>query len=214
MKLKGFLLLGTVVAATAALWPASGSAATFRGIVVAKQHGTLLVASPTGLVRAAVGPAPIGSRVVLAGRRATVVGTARRALIRGIVVRRIGTTLVLSSNHHLVAIPNRIGRRPADTSPTTTAAAPGAVVTATVNIANGELEEEDENEVGQVDEASIKVQATVKGVAAGSVTLDVQGQPLTLPLPGGLTLPASLVGQTVTISVSLHDDEQGDDQGD
>ena len=57
------------------------------------------------------------------------------------------------------------------------------------------------------------MQATIKAVAAGSVTLDVQGQSVTVSLPGGLTLPASVVGQTVTINLSLSNgsDDQGDD---
>jgi hypothetical protein len=43
----------------------------------------------------------------------------------------------------------------------------------------------------------------------------VNGESVTLDLPAGLTLPSSLVGQTVTISVSLSQDDQGDDnQGD
>ena len=77
MKLKGLVLLAAVAALAAALWPAAGSAATFKGIVVAKQRGTLLVASPAGLVRAASGSAAVGSRVVLGGGHATVVGHAR-----------------------------------------------------------------------------------------------------------------------------------------
>ena len=69
----------------------------------------------------------------------------------------------------------------------------------------------DEQEVGQSNSSSIPVQATIAAVGVGTVTLNVQGQTLTVNLPGGLTLPASLVGQTVTISLSL-DDNQGDDQ--
>jgi hypothetical protein len=219
MRLKGVLLLVALTAATAALWPAAGGAGNFKGIVVAKQRGALLVASPSGLVRAMTGGASIGSRVVLSGGHAIVVGRASKAVIRGIVVRRIGTTLFLSSNRHLLAIPNRVGRRLADSrpAPTTAAAAPGAVVTTDVSIANGRLEEDDEDEVGQVDANSISVQATVKAVAAGLVTLDVQGQTLTVPLPAGLTLPASIVGQTVTISLSLardDDDDDGEHDGD
>jgi hypothetical protein len=45
----------------------------------------------------------------------------------------------------------------------------------------------------------------------------VQGQTLTVPLPAGLTLPASLVGQTVTVQLSLggngSNNSQGDDDG-
>jgi len=211
MRLKGFLLLIAVAAATAALWPAAGSAGNFKGIVVANQRGALLVASPAGLVRAVTGRASIGSRVVLSGGHATVVGRASKATIRGIVVRRIGKTLILSSNRHLLAIHNRVARSVAGTASTTTAPAPGAVVTAQVTIANGDLEEDDEQEVGQVNAGSIMVSAVVKTVGQGTVTLDVQGQILTVPLPSGLTLPASLVGQTVTLSLSLGNDE---DQGD
>ena len=210
MKLKGFLLLAALAALTVALWPAAGSAATFKGIVVAKQRGTLLVASPAGLVRSVRGNAAVGSRVVLGGGHATVVGRATKARIRGIVVRRVGTTLFMSSNRHLLAL--HTARVLAGTTPSTTPAAPGTVVSAQVGISNGQLDEEDETEVGQVAGNTLAVQATIAAVAPGSVTLDVQGQTLTVPLPVGLTLPASLVGQTVTVNLSLAgDDNQGDD---
>jgi hypothetical protein len=213
MKLKGFVLLAAIAAMTAALWPAAGSAATFKGIVVAKQRGTLLVASPAGLVRTAGGNAAVGSRVVLGGGHATVVGHATKARIRGIVVRRIGATLFISSNRHLLALHK--ARVLASTTPTTPAA-PGTIVSAQVDISNGQLEEQDETEVGQVSGTTLAVQATIAAVGPGTVTLNVQGQTLTVPLPAGLTLPSSLIGQTVTVNLSLSgDDNQGDDdQGD
>jgi hypothetical protein len=204
MKLKGVLLVIAVGGAAAALWPAAGGAATVRGIVVAKQHGALLVASPAGVLSAVHAKARIGARV--AGT--TVVGRASHAKIRGIVVRQIGRTLILSSNRHLIAVPNRVGRVLAATTPSP---APGAVVSTDVSIANGEIEQEDEDDIGRVNASTIAVQATISAVGAGTVTLSVQGQTLTVPLPGALTLPASLVGQTVTIELSL---VAGDDQGD
>jgi hypothetical protein len=209
MKLKLVLPVLALAAAGAAFWPAAGGAATFKGIVVAKQHGTLLVTSPSGVVRAVSGRAAVGSRVAVSGRAVTVVGHARTALVRGIVVRRIGTTMFLSSNRHLLAIHN--ARRLAGTATSGTTPQPGAVVEAQVSVDNGDLVEQDEQEVGQANSSSIQVQATVSAVGVGTVTLNVQGQTLTVNLPGGLTLPASLVGQTVTISLSL-DDNQGDDQ--
>ena len=220
---KGCISVLALAAATAAFWPAAGGAATFKGIVVAKQHGALLVASPAGALRLVHARASVGSRVALTGSGAAVVGRASHAMIRGIVVRRLGTTLILSSNHNLIAIPNRVGRRLAVDAPpaagapatTTTTPAPGSVVTTDVSIQNGQLEEDNENEVGQVSSGTIAVQATIKAVAAGSVTLNVQGQSLTVPLPGGLTLPASVVGQTVTVNLSLSNGSNGsDDQGD
>jgi hypothetical protein len=209
------LILAAALAATAAFLPATGGAATFRGIVVAKQHGSLLVATPAGILQAVRGHAALGARVAVSGHDIAVAGRARSAVIRGIVVRRIGTTLVLASNRHLVAIRHASGL--ADTAPAPTAPAPGSVVSTTVGIRNGELEEENEDEIGQVNASSIQVQATVASVGAGTVTLTVQGQTLTVPLPAGLTLPASIVGQTVALSLSLAgqnqqaDDDQGDD---
>jgi hypothetical protein len=80
--------------------------------------------------------------------------------------------------------------------------------------------------VGQTNASSLQVQAVVAQVGQGTITLNVQGQMLTVPLPAGLTLPASVVGQTVTISLSLNgaggqgddgnqgDDDQGGSNGD
>ena len=198
-----------LAAATAALWPAAAGASTATGIVVARSHGTLLVATPSGALRALRGRATIGSRLVL--RSGAVVGRAAHATIRGVVVQRLGTTLVLSSNRHLIAIPNRVGRRLSSASQAPPA--PGALVTTDVSVANGTLEEQDEQEVGQSASSSLAVQATIKAVGTGTVTLDVQGQSVTVNLPAGLTLPATLVGQTVTITVSLGDDQGDDDQG-
>jgi hypothetical protein len=203
---KGVLTVLAAAAATAAFWPAAGNAATLTGVVVAKQRGVLLVASPAGTLRAVRANAGIGAR--LSGT--AVVGRAAHARIKGIVVRRLGRTLILSSNRHLIAIPNRVGRALAATS---TPAPPGSVVATDVTIQNGRLEEDDEDQVGQIPQTALTVQATVKAVAPGSVTLDVQGQSVTVPLPAGLTLPASLVGQTVTLQVRLDDDDQGEDEG-
>jgi hypothetical protein len=209
MRLKALVLLVAVAGTVVALWPAAGGAATFHGVVVAKQRGTLLVASSGGIISSFAGNAAVGSRVAVLGGRATVVGHARFAHIHGIVVRRIGTTMILSSNRHLVAIHK--ARLLADATPTSPQ--PGAVVNTTVTTANGELDEENEDQVGQLATNTIQVQALVAAVGVGTLTLTVQGQSLVVPLPAGLTFPSSLVGQTVTISLSLagNDDDQGDD---
>jgi len=212
------------LAAVAAVWPAASGAAPFNGVVVAKQHGSLLVASPSGLVRAFSGSAAVGSRVAVSGGRLAVVGRARFAHLRGIVIRHIGSTVFLSSNHHMLAV--HMGRRlasandntPPPSSPTTTTTTPttpGAVVSMQTTIgANGELDESQVEEVGQ--SSGAQIQAVVAAVGAGTVTLTVNGQSLVVPLPAGLTLPASVVGQTVTINLSFGAQGQSgnDDQGD
>jgi hypothetical protein len=93
-------------------------------------------------------------------------------------------------------------------------AAPGSVVNTTVKVDDdGELEVEEEDEVGQVN-GPIQVQATVTAVGAGTVTLSVNGQSFTVKLPAGLTLPASLVNQTVTLNVDVRGDDNDDNDDD
>lgn len=216
------------VTAVVGVWPAASSAANFKGVVVAKQHGVLLVASPAGVVRAVSGSAAVGSRIVLSGGHAVVVGRARTARVRGIVVRRVGTIVFLSSNKHLVAVhtgARRLASASDTTTPTPTTSSPpitsttpvtGDVVSSQVTIQNGQLDEDSSENLGHSSASTLQVQATVSAVGAGTVTLTVGTQTLTVPLPGGLTLPASLVGQTVTLSLSLdgQNGQNGDDQGD
>ena len=200
MKLKGVLLLIVAGVATAALWPAAGGAATFRGVVVGTQHGMLLVAGTNGVVRAISGRASVGARI--SGDR--VVGHANRARLHGVVVKRVGPMTFMSSNRHLLAVHAN------DPTP----APAGSVIDTTVTVGrSGELEDENENEVGTVS-GTLAVQATVTAVGQGTVTLAVNAQSLTVNLPAGLTLPATVVGQTVTLNVSLGNNRDDDDQGD
>src|SRR5436305_11177572 len=92
------------VGAVIAFLPAGAGAATFKGVVVGKLHGSVLVAPSSGLIRAFSAKAAVGSSVELVGGRLVVVGRAHTARLRGIVVRRIGSTMFLSSNRHLVAV--------------------------------------------------------------------------------------------------------------
>jgi hypothetical protein len=71
------------------------------------------VATPSGVVQTVRAGASIGAR--LAGTR--VVGHATRARLHGIVIKRIGSLMFLSSNHHLLAV--HTGRRLADAAPPT-----------------------------------------------------------------------------------------------
>lgn len=207
MKLKGALLFIVLAVLGSA---ATANAAGLRGVVVGKQHGLLLVATPSGAVQAVRGRAAIGSRL----QGSAVVGHATRARIHGVVVKRIGSTMFLSSNRHLLAV--HLGRGLAANNPTNPSSvagpAPGSVVNTTVDVKdNGELDEQNEDTVGQVS-GNIQIQATITAVGAGTVTLSVNGQSVTVNLPAGMTLPASLVGQTVTLNVDVGND-QGDDNG-
>src|SRR5204863_8989899 len=111
-------------------WPAAGGAGTLSGVVVAREHGTVLVASAAGRVRAVRGSAAVGSRVTVGGGHATVVGRATRTHLRGIVLRHVGRTMFISSNRHLLALHS------SDTRP----APPGTGLSAQADIAHGEAD--------------------------------------------------------------------------
>lgn len=214
MKRIGLILVPACLAAVLAAGAGAGTA-TFKGVVVGHLRGAVLVSPSSGVVRAFSGRAAVGSRVQFVGGRLVVVGRSHTALVRGIVVRRIGTTMFVSSNRHLVAI--HTGRRLAsagDTTPAPAAPTAGDNVTEQVTVGNdGQLDEENEDDLGPSNESSIQVQAVVAAVGTGTVTLTVNGQTLVVPLPAGLTLPSSFVGQTVTLNLSLHgsNDQSGDD---
>lgn len=210
------------IAGAAAVLPGGAGAgtATFRGVVVGHLRGAVLVSPSSGLVQAFSGRAAIGSRVAFVGGRLVVVGRSHTARVRGIVVRHIGTTMFVSSNKHLIAIHTGRGLASAsDTAPppaSPTTPATGDNVSAQVTVGNnGQLDQENEDDLGPSNESSIQVQAVVAAVGAGTVTLTVNGQTLVVPLPAGLTLPSSFVGQTVTITLSLHDqNDQGEGNDD
>ena len=197
------LILIAGVTAVIGVWPAASNAATLNGVVVGKQRGVLLVASPAGSVSTVRGSAAVGSRVSVSGGRMNLVGRSHTARIRGVVVRRIGATEFLSSNRHLVAV-----------NGTTGTSQPGDVVSSQVTIQNGNLVEDVAEDLGHVNANVLLVQALVSAVGPGTVTVTVGTQALMLTLPVGLTLPASLVGQTVTLSVPLDDRNNADDDDD
>ena len=210
------VLLPAVAAALVLAAPAaaSPSAASMRGVVVGKQHGVLLVASSRGVIRAVSGRAAVGARVLVSGGRVVAtVGRTHSAVIRGVVVRRSGTVVFLSAARHLLVV-HATGRRLA--SATDTTPPPGTVVQTTVGIDDqGELQDQGEQQLGQ--SGQVQIQALVTAVGSGTVTVTVNGQQLTIPLPAGLTLPTSLVGTQVNLNVSFANgqataDEQGDNE--
>jgi hypothetical protein len=222
MRKVVFLAATFVAALTAGSALAANQSAPAAGIVIGSQHGVLLVASPTGAVRTFAGHATIGDRITIAGTHLRVTGRAHLAIVRGVVVRHRGNLTFLSAAKHVIVV-RSAARKVASASDTTPA--PGTVVQETVGIGNsGDLEQENEQQVGT--SSDVAVQAVVTSVGTGTVTITVNGQALTIPLPAGLTLPASIVGTQVTLNLSFangaasatqqgqgqgQDDEQGDD---
>jgi hypothetical protein len=177
-------------------------------------------------VTALHGSLAIGTRVSLDGAKVTAIGRARTARIRGVVIRNRANMTFLSAGSHVLVLHHTRGLASASDM---SQPQPGSVVQTTVGIDDqGELDDQGEQEVGQAQ--NVPIQATVASVGTGTVTLTVNGQSLTIPLPAGLTLPSTIVGTTVTLNVSFagsqatassmgsdnqgDDDQQGDDQGD
>lgn len=204
------------VAATAAIFP-SGAFAALTGVVVSKAPGSLAVASKSGAIHTVRTRtnARVGERVRVSGAAVRVIGRAHHVRIRAVVVRRVGSTTFLAGGRSLLAV--HAGRRL--TSIVQTTPPTGAVVNTTATVTTtGQLSAGPMQIVGQT--TSITVQAPVTAVGPGSITVNVNGTLLTIALPAGLQLPASLVGQSVTLTLSLEsghvtaredDDEQGDD---
>jgi hypothetical protein len=119
--------------------------------------------------------------------------------------------MYISSNHHVVAVRTGVRRL---ASANGTAPAAGDVVSTDVTIANGELDEDDTSTVGHT--SAVEIQAQIVSVGAGTVTLLINGVQVPVSLPAGLTLPASVVGQTVSLKLDLDqqaaDDEQGENE--
>jgi len=198
--MRKLLPLGLAVAAlgTSGYTLAAPSPTTLRGVVVGSHRGTVLVASSSGVVRAFPGHVRTGMRVSLVSGKLHVLGRAHHALVGGIVLKRRGSITFLSASNHVLLLRTvRTLGTARDTRP-----APGSVVQANVGIDDqGDLDEQNEDVVGQQPE--VEVHAVVSGVAAGSLTLTVNGQQLVIPLPAGLTLPASLVGTQVELKVEF-----------
>jgi hypothetical protein len=191
------LFLAVAIAA-AAVFPTGALAGTFSGVVVGNAGGNLAVASKSGVVRSVHTRAQprLGTRVRVSGTSVRSVGVARSARVHGVIVNRAHGVTFVAAGRNLIAIRSRSGRRLASSGP-----ASGAVVTTNVAIGNGQLTQQSMTVTGSAN--AVTIQAPVTAVGAGTITVTINGQSLTIQLPAGIQLPASLVGQTVTLKVTL-----------
>ncbi len=234
--MKKSLVAGALV--LAALYPAAAGAATFKGTVVARQSARhiLVVTSKAGLVRTVhtTSTATAGAVVSVSAAvrpdgtftasRVAVVGHAKQAHIRGVVVARAHGVTFVSGNRSVIAVRTR--RVLASVEAGTPL--PGAVanIGVTIGVA-GALTQTSATTVGQSN--NIVIQATVDSLTPatattpGSLVLKIGTETFTIPLAAGTTLPATIVqGATVSLTISFGtdgatatggEDDQGDDDG-
>jgi hypothetical protein len=235
-------LLLPLAAAVAFVLPATAGAATFSGIVVAKQTSRHAVAvSSAGTVRTVhtrhLGVA-IGTRLAVSAKRlsdgtfsatkTTPRGRAKTARIHGVVARHTATGFLVSAGHSMIAVHTR---SLADNNPGTTTTAPpvGEIVDVTVNTTSTQLSEDDVQEEGEAQR--IELEGTLSAItqptatSAGDLVLQVGKSTIDVVVPAGTTLPTLNVGDkvmltalysgdTFTLATSQHeDDNQGDDDG-
>jgi hypothetical protein len=232
--MKKSIITGAIV--FAALYPAAAGAANFKGTVVSNQHSKtrhVLVVSTNGLVRTVhtTKAAKAGSivSVTAASRvdgtfnasRVAIVGHARKAHIRGVVLSRSHGMTFLSGGRSVIAVRSS-GRALASVG--TGSPPPGAVANVGVTIGTtGTLTQTSISTAGQSND--IVIQATVDSITpatattAGNIVLKVGTQTFNVPLAAGTTLPATIVqGATVTLTVSFGANGpsagSGDDEGD
>ena len=218
--MKKLVFLAALAALTLTA-PATAGAASFKGVVVAKnaKRHTLAVASSAGVVRtvrAAKLHAEVGNRVAVSAKalrdgtfRASNVairGKARHARIHGVVARRLRGGLLLSAGHSMIRV--KTGRRTAAAggggSPS-----PGDVVNTTVTVtSSGELDDDNTEDAGHTDK--IELNGTLSKLTAptdttaGSLTVKVGDLSFDVVVPAGFKLPSSLkVGDRVQLKASV-----------
>jgi hypothetical protein len=208
MRTLSKVLLAVAFAALAA--PAlAGAAQTPRshGIVVqrdAKAHVVVIAKSNGALQRIHVArpnTLAMGTVLQVIGTKVSVVGHVHKAKLRGVVVRRHRHSFALAGNGSVLGV----------TSPTPPA--PGAQVTATVQVTPTELDDDNGDEqVNQDEVANAEVRGTVMSQTPTQLRLNVTGFPLGLAIGlGGQTIPTIPVGTPVEARVALGPDPSNPD---
>lgn len=194
--------------------PAQARPAGFSGIVVAKQpqRGTLLVAGVHGVgvtVRGDLAHAAVGERISVEGTwrrdgtihvaRLHVLAQAHTATLRGTVLRTLARGTLLASGRSVVLI-HRLGRRLASATDDG-GLQPGDVGEFRVRFDDEDLiETVPPAQVGQM--ATARIEGSIVSLSPFVVTAD--GLPLTVTLPAGMALPATLSpGQRTELTVQV-----------
>jgi hypothetical protein len=208
MKVKMLVGLAAIVVIAA---PAQARAGGFAGTVIAKQpkRGTLVLAvrGGTGLTVHASARTHLGDRIQFRGvrlrdgtiraSRLSVVSHTRRAMIRGVVVRQLPRLTLLATGRSVITIRHRAARRLASASDHGGIRA-GSIAEFRVRIDDDDLFEEEAIVVGQA--GDVEIEGAV--VSVSPLVVSVEGLPITITVPAGMTLPAALAaGQRIELIV-------------
>jgi hypothetical protein len=197
---RAFLLAALAAFALPAL--ADAAPASTRGIIVQRDAatGTVVVASSSGVLHRVKVASPahlqMGSLVKVRGSKISVLGHARSAKVRGLVMRSSRHSYALAGNGAVVGV----------TTPTPPAA--GQQVTATVQVTPTELNDDNGDE--QVTDSSAptaELHGTVLSQDAKTLKISVPGFPAGLSIAlGAQTIPVLPVGTPIEARVTIGPD--------
>ena len=201
-------MVAVVAAVVAFAAPAQAGAAHFAGIVVAEQpqRGTLVLAGAGGAgstVHAALGRTSTGDRVEIRGQRlrdgtiraslTTVVSHTHRALVRGVVVRELRRSTVLTTGRSAITIRHAVRNAHLRA---------GTPATFRVRIDDDGRLTEEAATVNGAQPGTVEVEGRV--VSVSPFVVSVEGLPVTITVPAGTTLPAALdAGDRIEFTVQV-----------
>jgi hypothetical protein len=197
---RAFLLAALAAFALPAL--ADAAPASTRGTIVQRDAatGTVVVASSSGVLHrmkvASPGHLQMGALVNVRGSKIKVLGQARSAKVRGLVMRSSRHSYALAGNGAVVGV----------TTPTPPAA--GQQVTATVQVTPTELTDDDGDEqVTDSSAPSAELHGTVLSQDAKTLKISVPGFPAGLSIAlGTQTIPVLPVGTPIEARVTIGPD--------
>jgi hypothetical protein len=216
------LLFAAAVAVIVIALPATAGAATFRGVVIAKDSArkALVTASSNGAVRtvrvqASFKRIGVGGRVAVRAARlpdgtfsasaVKRVGKTRRAHVRGTVVKKLGARLVISAGGSVFALRVR-GKTGASEGAGGLQA--GDKVDCDARLKNGGLEAGE----GDIDEVGHDDHLVLEGIYLdtaddGTIELAVvhRGR-VYVSVPDGMDVPAFAPGDEVALEVTINED--------
>src|SRR5262245_3659465 len=197
-----------VAASLLVVAPATAATKAIRGTVVAKhaRSGTIVLAGPKGLaltVRVAPRRVRLGDRVGVVGTRLRngtirashlrVVSHVRTASIRGAVVRRLTGRIRVASGRSVLTI--RTSHRALSSGGHDLRV--GRMGEFEIEIEHGELFEEDFKPIS----ATGTVEIEGRLVSVSPLVVSLEGLPIEITVPSGITLPALTPGQEVELIV-------------
>jgi hypothetical protein len=198
-----------VVAFLLAAGSASAAPKAIRGVVVAKRvhSGTIVLATGSRGLAVTVRTSPrsvrLGQRVSVTGTRVRngvirashlrVLSRVKRTRIRGMVVKRLAHTMRVASGRSVLTIHTK-GRSLASHGDGEHAGAMGEFK---IEFRNGELVEEDFTPVSPT--GGVEIEGTL--VSVSPLVVSLEGLPIEITVPAGMTLPPLTPGEEVELVV-------------